>query len=451
MYRGSVKDVLGPVQAKGHTAVVFRYSDAFSVFDWGRMPDAIPRKGEALALMGAALFSRLENPTAWQDFSRSQVALALRKGITSVHSVQLKKGIREDGTPTSLGSAFNELGERLQKEGLRTHYLGLAREADLAADGAAVAPVELSALREPLKCMLVRQVSVVKPTLRAVMGKAVVDYAPTREAPAPRLVPLEVVFRFGAPEGSSILERVAKNPAYWESLPLPAELVGAKLKAGAKWEFPVLELFTKLESTDRPVGMNEALAISGLNAEQMQELMVQATWIAGFLRATCAKCGLELWDGKLEFALGPDGKVFLVDAIGPDELRLTAPAPGGGLVHLSKEFIRAFYRDTEWYAQTVEAKKKAAASGNADWKRGVNVPPPPLPAAHVELVSQLYMTLTQLIGGGTWFPGAWSLDRLISQFAMLVPPSLARGKQPAAPSAQAELTFEDSGGGSDPA
>ncbi|HEX3853011.1 MAG TPA: hypothetical protein VHW01_18740, partial [Polyangiaceae bacterium] len=57
IYRGSVKDLKGPVRARTGTepvnAVIFDYTDAYSVFDWGRMPDALARKGEALAVLAA--------------------------------------------------------------------------------------------------------------------------------------------------------------------------------------------------------------------------------------------------------------------------------------------------------------------------------------------------------------------------------------------------------------
>jgi phosphoribosylaminoimidazole-succinocarboxamide synthase len=38
----------------------FRFSDAYSVFDWGEMPDPVPRKGAALCTMGAFNFGILE-------------------------------------------------------------------------------------------------------------------------------------------------------------------------------------------------------------------------------------------------------------------------------------------------------------------------------------------------------------------------------------------------------
>ena len=38
----------------------FLFTDAYSVFDWGRMPDSIPAKGASLCTMGAYNFERLE-------------------------------------------------------------------------------------------------------------------------------------------------------------------------------------------------------------------------------------------------------------------------------------------------------------------------------------------------------------------------------------------------------
>lgn len=39
----------------------FHFSDRYSVFDWGEMPDTIPRKGAALCMMGAHCFELAEN------------------------------------------------------------------------------------------------------------------------------------------------------------------------------------------------------------------------------------------------------------------------------------------------------------------------------------------------------------------------------------------------------
>jgi phosphoribosylaminoimidazole-succinocarboxamide synthase len=184
LYRGSVKDLMGPVRLAGSSeeAVSFEYTDSYSVFDWGRMPDALARKGEALAVLAADLFERLEKADTWREFSRSPEALGLRKG-------------------NRFGAAFNEVGEELQSGGLRTHYLGLLERpvtegAPGLSEGTEVQPRAVSSIGGPSRSMLVRRVTVVKPTFTTVLGRSLPDFFPSHHAAPPRLVPLEVVFRF---------------------------------------------------------------------------------------------------------------------------------------------------------------------------------------------------------------------------------------------------------------
>jgi phosphoribosylaminoimidazole-succinocarboxamide synthase len=366
--------------------VVFEYSDAYSVFDWGRMPDLLARKGEALCGLAASLFERIENAETWREFSRSPEALALRKA-------------------NPFGAAFNEMGERLKQTGLRSHYLGVLSKGKALPTGEVAAALS----RE----LFVRQVAVVKPGQATVLGRIVPDYSPTRAAPLPRLVPLEVIFRFGLPPGSSLLERVEKDPGYLASLGY-GEL---EARPGARWDFPLLEVFTKLESSDRPLPLSEGLAISGLTGEEMQELLLKTAWLAGCLKWIAAQAGLELADGKLEWALDSDGardRIFLVDAIGPDELRLLK-----GEVQLSKEFLRAHYRATPWYEHVIRAKKDAKAQGTPEWKRLVSEGPPALPQAKRELASQLYLSLANALSGKKWFADGWSLDRVVTEIGRL--------------------------------
>ncbi|ADJ14370.1 phosphoribosylaminoimidazolesuccinocarboxamide synthase [Halalkalicoccus jeotgali] len=57
----------------------FVFTDAYSVFDWGRMPDAIPRKGASLCTMGAFNFESLESagvPTHYRGVGEDARALA---------------------------------------------------------------------------------------------------------------------------------------------------------------------------------------------------------------------------------------------------------------------------------------------------------------------------------------------------------------------------------------
>jgi phosphoribosylaminoimidazole-succinocarboxamide synthase len=55
---------------------VFKFSDDYSVFDWGQMPDQIPGKGAALCLIGAYFFEEAERQGLYNHFA----------GIESKHS-----------------------------------------------------------------------------------------------------------------------------------------------------------------------------------------------------------------------------------------------------------------------------------------------------------------------------------------------------------------------------
>lgn len=60
---GSVKDLeIVQKPTKTRTGIGrFHFSDRYSVFDWGKMPDEIPNKGEALCLIGAYFFEKLQD------------------------------------------------------------------------------------------------------------------------------------------------------------------------------------------------------------------------------------------------------------------------------------------------------------------------------------------------------------------------------------------------------
>jgi phosphoribosylaminoimidazole-succinocarboxamide synthase len=59
---GSVKDlkVIKSAQAEAPGIGHFHFSDRYSVFDWGEMPDLITNKGKALCMMSAYFFEKLE-------------------------------------------------------------------------------------------------------------------------------------------------------------------------------------------------------------------------------------------------------------------------------------------------------------------------------------------------------------------------------------------------------
>jgi phosphoribosylaminoimidazole-succinocarboxamide synthase len=386
LYSGSVKNVKGPVackiDGKDFDAVSFEYTDAYSVFDWGRMPDDLAGKGRALAVLAGALFEELGNPTLWREFKNSEIALAMAKDYPS--------------------KDFERVGKDLEARGVYTHYLGIfsgSSHPEKLTEKNAGSPVQPE--------LAVKRVGIYRPELGSVLGRTFPDYQKTRAAPAPKLIPLEVVFRFSCPPGSSLIDREKSQPGYLASLGFG----GRKLEPGARWDFPILELFTKLESSDRPVGLLEALAISGLNHAELESLLFQTAWIAGYLKFRAARAGLELADGKLEWALDESRKIILVDAVGPDELRLLSSGASG--VQLSKEFLRDYYRSTAWYGEILEAKEAAKRQGIADWKTLVKKGPEKLPPKVLEVALQLYPTLTNVISGKKWFQNAWDLEKLI--------------------------------------
>lgn len=425
LYRGSVKSIVGPIEVQAPLeersvrAVAFRFSDRYSVFDWGEMPDSIPYKGEVLAGWSAYFFEILSDPERWKAFSRTPVALALRKGA-SVFGTENAAGeaVPRSKQGPSFSARFNERGEALQQEGLYTHAIGLCEEARLKAGWETswgAQDIKLFSMSaHPTRSWLVRYAPAIPPERGRVMGREVSDYHRTRMAPAPKMIPLEVVFRFDVPPGSSLRARIDRGESI---LGLKPQIEGQGSDP-AQWRFgfPLIEFYTKLEPVDRRLSFSEALAISGASTEQLDEVICRTAWVAGFLKDALESVGIHLSDGKLEWAVDEEGEVMLADAIGPDELRISKEG-----VPLSKEFLRQLYRDTPWGKDLERAKKEAEAHGSLDWKKRVRVPgPEPLGEKRVRVVSQMYASVFEtLTRGKGWFPECGPLDRVLLEMQAL--------------------------------
>ena len=345
VYEGSVKNLW----SVGNGQLEFEYTDAYSVFDWGRMPDALAYKGESLAAMGAYFFKRLSDAASWRGLSQSKWVQGLE--------------------PRLRASVVSEL-ETLSREGMKSHFIE----------------------RSGAHGLLVKKVEVHRPQSYALGTQTLVHYSRGGHWEVPsRLVPLEVVFRFGMPKGSSLVERL--TPAYARSL----GLTGVP-REGEKFTAPVLEFFTKLEDTDRFLTWEQALNYSGVEYTQFEQMVSRTLALAIWLASVFEEKGLELWDGKFEWAL-LDGKLALVDSIGPDELRLLAPQTG---TQLSKEFLRLFYRDSKWFEAVKQAKKEAEANPDVDWQELVRArvgEPPRLSTAFREAADALYPSLALAVTG----------------------------------------------------
>jgi len=165
---GSVKDIeiLKKPTEKDMGIARFHFSDRYSVFDWGEMPNHIPNKGAALCLMGAYCF------------------------------------------------------EKLEERGIKTHYRGLVTP-----DGKLAITKELET---PVKVLEFHMVNVIRPEVRRENEQLYYDYSFFAQKPTNFLIPLEIIYRNSLPEGSSVFKRLKNGTIKPEDLgldryPVPGE------------------------------------------------------------------------------------------------------------------------------------------------------------------------------------------------------------------------------------
>jgi phosphoribosylaminoimidazole-succinocarboxamide synthase len=183
-------------------------------------------------------------------------------------------------------------------------------------------------------------------------------------------VPLEVIFRWGVPEGSSLLK---KGHSLFE-----------------KFSQVKIDYSTKLESFDRALSEEEAQSLlpKDLKLEKISEF---TKGIAQTLKDYFLKCGLTLWDGKVEIAYNAKTQeLFLIDAITPDELRLTLE--DFPKTPLSKELLRRWYKKTLWPQHLNESKKQDPHN----WKSAA-IAPPAMGAWRLKQIQNLYKALLQCL------------------------------------------------------
>lgn len=304
MYKGSVKDIYQDDKRN----LYFKFSDRFSIYDWGEMPDKIPNKGKALAAMSTSFFKFLD---------------------------------------------FNQVNH---------HFLESTKGSDY---------------------IKVQKVDVLKPTL----VKNVYDYSEYEKRPTNTLVPLEVIFRLGLPEGSSFFKR-ANDSNYLDTLSV--DQVPAQ---GEFFKEPIIEFSTKLEPLDRYLSYTEAKHISGMTDTELKDLINLTKNLSLKLNSLFTRMDLELWDGKFEFAFHIDDSgrrsFKLVDTIGLDELRVLKDG-----AHLSKEVLRQYYQDTTWIKQLSHYK----GTFGDNWKKNMihdGFIPNNLDKSFLDLVSEMYTAFSK--------------------------------------------------------
>jgi phosphoribosylaminoimidazole-succinocarboxamide synthase len=371
LYRGSVKNVRGEVSAE---SLLFEFSDRYSVFDWGEMPDQLDGKGTALAIMGKSFFEYLGNSENWKNLFSSEI---IKKTFLDSFLLELKNS-------------------KLFKDYCQS---GLPHHADLNDH-------EIEWNSPYLK---VKNIKILRPTLA---DDHTYQYYGYNDRPVNTLVPLEIIFRIGLSMGNSLSKRLGQNSEGWKEFGfIESPEVGSLLKK------PIIDFSTKLESADRYLNYQEAKEIAGLNPEEWIELQQMTQLIALNLFDFHHRIGLELWDGKIEVAFteNPDGtrSFMLVDSVGIDELRLMYKGKS-----FSKEFLRENYKNSAWYLQLEKAKKESLLSG-VDFKeicqmnyKSIPDKLDPTVKLRAEAVYKSYSnSVSQFLGRKPFFDSGMNLDQ----------------------------------------
>lgn len=157
---GSVKDLIILKQADANNSGIgrFIFSDRYSVFDWGEMPDHIVDKGKAICIATSYFF------------------------------------------------------ERLEEIGIKTHYIGV-KEKDREVK-------RLNELKSPSDTIEFKLIRVIKPDESYNGDENLYDYSVYQQEKTNFLIPLEVIYRNSLPEGSSVFKRLKEGSLKLEDIGL---------------------------------------------------------------------------------------------------------------------------------------------------------------------------------------------------------------------------------------
>jgi phosphoribosylaminoimidazole-succinocarboxamide synthase len=340
---GSVKDLIileEPTETQMGRGV-FEFSDRYSIFDWGEMPDHVPYAGASRCMTSAYFF------------------------------------------------------ENLGVKGVPTHYRGLNDDSGRKYLTAGVPG--------PMTQMEIDLVRVVKPVpVTTLDGKTTwYNYSFFRQArnkgEGNFVVPLEFIYRNTLPTGSSVFRRLEEGTLSLKTMDL-AEMP----KEGEALPQMVVDVSAKFERHDRyPDERNGESrrtffsGLGGLSDDEVEEMRYMLEEANGVITEGLSHAGLQNDDGKLEFAFTPERQLMIVDAMGTlDECRFTYPFEGGR-VEVCKEMPRQYYKceQPDWVAEIDKAKK----SGEKDWRSLVRSRPRNLPPQLLEILSHAYASFANAV------------------------------------------------------
>lgn len=213
------------------------------------------------------------------------------------------------------------------------------------------------------------------------------DYSKLNEKTTNYLIPLEFICRYYV--AGSLFDRIKNKEIKNETLGFNPDY---NVKYGDKLPKPFFEVTTKLEKTDRNLGLDEALRISGLSKDEYKEIKETFLKIDDRMNSAVRQRELIHVDGKKEFAFDENRNIMLIDTFGTaDEDRFwdADKYEKGEFVELSKEYVRQYYREINYYEKLTSARKNGLTEPDI----------PPLSDEKIQEVSRLYIDLFEKITG----------------------------------------------------
>ncbi len=314
--------------------------------------------------------------------------------------------------------------EYLEKNGIRTHYIGVENE-----DGKVTT---LDKLDSPPTRMHIRFANVYQPQFVVTLGMPSYSYDfydKTRGKLNHFLVPIEWIYRNGLPKGSSVLkdlnEAKEKGDTAFINKMLRKLGVSSIPEPNSMLPRPYANHTTKLEDSDRSLGDDyndeEALYVSGLSREHFDSIKPFRNEVAALNKKLGTSVGIDVWDGKIEIIWS--NRPVLGDVpIGPDECRLFYKG-----VQVSKEFLRQLYDKHQPELNADIKRAQAQAKGESsrtrkyvDWRSLLTVHPKSLDEIDKRLkplTGEMHMALANKLTRREFYPKAPSLDTVVEEVA----------------------------------
>ena len=135
--------------------------------------------------------------------------------------------------------------------------------------------------------MEVSLVNVYEPKTSVVNGKLLHDYSMYTSNLKNCLIPLEIIYRNGLPEGSSVFKRLEQGKIK------PADLgLNHYPQPGEQFSKPIFDVSTKLEETDRYLTWQEAQKMAGLTEQELEKIKAVLLDVDESINELASKAGL---------------------------------------------------------------------------------------------------------------------------------------------------------------